>query len=91
MKMYTINENGMQQIVEQLKSKCKPSVFDGWLDDDLVESRRTQEMLSAWATELEDTLNSGDGEEIEISRHDTISGHTEHLSVTDAGIDEVSK
>lgn len=91
MKIYTINENGMQQIVEQLKSKCKPSVFDGWLDDDLIESRRTQEMLSAWATELEDTLNSGDGEEIEISRHDTISGHTEHLSVTDAGIDEVSK
>ena len=91
MKTYTINENGMQQIVDQLKSQCKPSVFDGWLDDDLISSLRSQEMLSAWATELEDTLNSGNGDEIEISSHRTISGHIEHLSVTDAGIDEISE
>ena len=80
----------MQQIVDQLKSQCKPSVFDGWLEDDLIGSRRSKEMLSSWATELEDVLNSGNGDEIEISQHDTISGHTEHLSVTDAGIDEVA-
>lgn len=87
MKKHTINTNGMQQIVKQLKAQCKPNVFDGWLDDDLIGSRRSQEMLSSWATELEDVLNSGNGDEIEISQHDTISGHTEHLSVTDAGID----
>tara|TARA_R110002126_G_scaffold82511_1_gene202299 strand:- start:2006 stop:2278 length:273 start_codon:yes stop_codon:yes gene_type:complete len=90
MKKHIINEIGMQQIVDQLKSQCKPSVFDGWLEDDLIGSRRSKEMLSSWATEIEDMLNSGNGNEIEISQHDTISGHTEHLSVTDAGIDEVA-
>ena len=89
MKKHTINENGMQQIVDQLKAQCKPSVFDGWLDDDLIDSRRSQEMLSAWASELEDVLDSNNGDEIEISQNDTISGHTEHLSVTDEGIDIV--
>jgi hypothetical protein len=48
-------------------------------------------MLLSWATELEDVLNSGDSDEIEISKHDTISGHTEHLSVTEAGINEISE
>jgi len=87
MKKHTINEIGMQQIVEQLRSRCKPSVFDGWLDDDLISSRRSQEMLSAWATALEDVLDSGNGDELEISQHHAISGHVEHLSVTDEGID----
>ena len=87
MKTHTINENGMQQIVDQLKSQCKPIVFDGWLDDDLIDSRRSQEMLSAWASELEDVLDSNNGDEIEISHNDTISGHIEFLSVTDEGID----
>jgi len=91
MKKHTINENGMQQIVDQLKAQCKPSVFDGWLDDDLIDSRRSQEMLSAWASELEEVLDSGNGDEIEISQHDTISGHIEFLSVTDEGIDIVEE
>jgi|TARA_R110000850_G_scaffold216520_1_gene342025 hypothetical protein len=87
MKTHTINTNGIQQIVDQLKAKCKPSVFDGWLDDDLVDSRRSQEMLSAWASGLETVLDEENGDEIEISEHHTISGHIEFLSVTDQGID----
>lgn len=92
MKTHIINDIGMKQIAEQLRSKCKPSVFDGWLDADLIESRRSQEILSEWAAELEDVLNSGNGDEIEISQHDTKSGHTEHLSVSEVGIniEEVS-
>jgi len=86
MKSHIINDNGMQQIAEQLKAKCKPSVFDGWLDADLIDSRRSQEMLSEWAATLEDVLDSGTGDEVEISQHDTISGHTEHLSVSEDGI-----
>ena len=74
MKKHLVNKNGMQQIVDQLKAQCKPSVFDGWLDDDLIDSRRSQEMLSAWASELEDVLDSNNGDEIEISHNDTISG-----------------
>ena len=87
MNIHTINEIGIKQIAEQLKSACKPSVFNGWLEDNLIESRRSQEMLSAWATELEGTLNSGNGDEIEISQHLTNSGHVEWLAVTDEGID----
>ena len=79
--MYTFN------FELELVLQCKPSVFDGWLDDDLIDSRRSQEMLSAWASDLEDVLDSGNGDEIEISQHDTISGHIEFLSVTDEGID----
>jgi hypothetical protein len=87
MKTHTINKHGMQQIVDQLKAKCKPSVFDGWLDDDLIDSRESKEMLAAWASDLETVLDDENGDEIEISEHHTISGHTEFLSVTDKGID----
>ena len=87
MKTHTINKHGMQQIVNQLKAKCKPSVFDGWLDDDLIDSRESKAMLSAWASDLEETLDSENGDEIEISEHQTISGHTEFIYVTDEGID----
>jgi hypothetical protein len=87
MKTHTINKNGMQQIVDQLKARCKPSVFDGWLDDDLIDSRESKAMVSSWASDLEAVLDQENGDEIEISAHDTISGHTEFLSVTDEGID----
>jgi hypothetical protein len=87
MKTHTINKNGMQQIVDQLKAKCKADVFDGWLDNDLIDSRESQEMLAAWAHDLETVLDDENGDEIEISEHQTISGHTEFLSVTTEGID----
>ncbi len=87
MKTHTINKNGMQQIVDQLKAKCKPSVFNGWLDDDLIDSRESKEMLSAWASDLEAVLDQENGDEIEISEHQTISGNTEFIYVTDEGID----
>lgn len=87
MKTHTINTNGIQQIVDQLKAKCKPSVFDGWLDDDLIDSRESKEMVSSWASDLEAVLDQENGDEIEISEHQTISGHTEFIYVTDEGID----
>jgi len=86
-KKHTVNKLGLEMIRQQLLSRCKPSVVNGWLDDDLISSRRSQEMLSAWATALEDVLDSGNGDELEISQHHAISGHVEHLSVTDEGID----
>jgi len=87
MKTHTINTNGIQQIVDQLKAKCKPSVFNGWLDDDLIDSRESKEMVSSWASDLEAVLDQENGNEIEISEHQTISGHTEFIYVTDEGID----
>tara|TARA_E500000331_G_scaffold355814_1_gene412291 strand:- start:2966 stop:3265 length:300 start_codon:yes stop_codon:yes gene_type:complete len=94
MKRHTINQNGRAQIAQQLKEKTKPSVFDGWLDDDLIDSQRSQEMLSAWADELETKLDEGEGDEVEISKHDTKSGRTEFLYVDEHGYDieeEVAK
>tara|TARA_R110000751_G_scaffold96405_1_gene188086 strand:+ start:99 stop:548 length:450 start_codon:yes stop_codon:yes gene_type:complete len=86
MKKHTINEIGIKQIAQQLKSACKPSEFMGWLDNDLIDSQETKKMLSAWAEQLETALDSGDGDEIEISHHITNSGHTEWIYVTDEGI-----
>ena len=81
MKTHTINKHGMQQIVNQLKAKCKPSVFDGWLDDDLIDSRESKEMLGAWASDLEETLDSKNGDEIEISEHQRFQA-TQSLSTS---------
>ena len=74
-------------IRQELLSICKPSVFDGWLDDDLIDSRESKEMVSSWASDLEAVLDQENGDEIEISEHQTISGHTEFIYVTDEGID----
>jgi len=83
MNNYKITTQGIAHIAERLLTVCKTTAFDGWLDAELIESKRSQEMLGAWASELEDKLNSGDGDEIEISSDLTKSGHVEWLSVPD--------
>ena len=87
MKMHRVNKSGLEMIRQELLSKCKPSVFDGWLDDDLIDSKRSQEMLGAWASEIEDALDADNGDFVEVSRFDTKSGHVEHLEIDDSGID----
>ena len=86
-KRHTVNKLGLEMIRQELLSKCKPSVFDGWIDDDLIDSKRSQEMLGAWASEIEETLDADNGDFVEVSQVDTKSGHTEHLSIDDSGID----
>ena len=86
-KRHTVNKLGLEMIRQELLSKCKPSVFDGWLDDDLIDSKRSQEMLGAWASTIEDDLDSSNAYFVEVSQFDTKSGHTEHLSIDDSGID----
>ena len=86
-KKHRVNQSGLEMIRQKLRSRCKPSVFDGWLDDDLIDSKRSQEILGAWASEIEEVLDADNGDYVEISCFDTKSGHTEHLEIDDSGVD----
>lgn len=87
MKLHTVNKLGLEMIRQQLLSRCKASVYNGWLDDDLVGSREQRNMLEAWAMEIESALDADNGDFVEISNFDTKSGHVEHLEIDDSGID----
>ena len=89
MKTHIVNKLGLEMIRQELISKCKPSVYDGWLDDDLINSKRSQEMLGAWASDIEDDLNSSNAYFVQIDSHLTKSGHFEHLEIDDSGIDVI--
>ena len=86
-KTHRVNKSGLEMIRQELLSKCKPSVYDGCLDDDLINSKSAQEMLGAWASDIEETLDADNGNSVEISSFDTKSGHVEHLEIDDSGID----
>ena len=87
MKIHRVNAMGLEMIRQELLSRCKPRVYDGWLDDDLIDSKRSQEMLGAWASEIEETLDADNGEFVVITSSDTKSGHVELLEIDDSGID----
>jgi len=86
-KRHKVNKIGLEMIRQELLSICKPSVFDGWLDDDLIESKRSQEMLGAWASEIETLLDADEGDFVEVSKFDTKSGRTEFVEIDESGID----
>jgi hypothetical protein len=73
-------------IRQELLSRCKPSVFIEWLDDPLASSSMAQEMLSAWASDIEEALDANNSDFVEISASYTKSGHVEHLEIDDSGI-----
>ena len=87
MKMHKVNKVGLEMIRQELLSRCKPSVFIEWLDDPLASSSMAQDMLLAWASEIEEALDADNGDFVEISSSDTKSGHVEHLEIDDSGID----
>ena len=87
MKMHKVNKVGLEMIRQELLSRCKPSVFIEWLDDPLASSSMAQEMLSAWASDIEETLDANNSDFVEISASYTKSGHVEHLEIDDSGID----
>ena len=47
----------------------------------------TADMLSAWAADAEFQLAEGNSPTIEIKSWDSVSGHTELFTVSDAGLD----
>ena len=89
MKIHRVNAMGLEMIRQELLSKCKPSVFDGWLDDDLIDSKRSKEMIGEWASVIEDDLNASNGYFVQLDSHQTKSGHFEHLEIDDSGIDVI--
>jgi hypothetical protein len=86
MKIHKVNAVGLEMIRQELLSRCKPSVFIEWLDDPLASSSMAQEMLSAWASDIEEALDANNSDFVEISASYTKSGHVEHLEIDDSGI-----
>jgi hypothetical protein len=72
--MKTVNEQGLKEIRDYLSDLHKQDTF-------------TDEQVSAWATEVEDSLNAGNGAEFEIKANDSKSGHVELCRLDDEGYD----
>lgn len=73
---HTVNPHGLQEIADFLGSHHK-----------LAREHFTDEMLHAWASDAEFQLGEGNSASIEIKSWDTVSGHTETFTISDAGID----
>jgi len=72
----TINDAGIAEIHDFLTERHK-----------LGGDHFTPEMLRAWASEAEFQLSEGNPATIELKSWETISGHTETYTVSDAGVD----
>ena len=86
-KRHTVNKLGLEMIRQELLSRCKSSVFGGWLGDDLIHSKESQNIIGAWATNLEEALDADNGDFVEVCWSMTKSGHVEDLSIRDSGVD----
>lgn len=72
----TVNATGLKEIAEFLGNKHK-----------LGGDHFTDDMIRAWAQDAEFQLGEGNQASIEIRAFDSISGHTENYTITDAGLD----
>ena len=72
--MRTVNVQGLKEIRDYLSDLHKQETF-------------TDAQVSAWAAEVEDSLNAGNGAEFEIKAHDSKSGHVELCRLDDEGYD----
>ncbi|MDA8647177.1 hypothetical protein N9L75_03750 [Porticoccaceae bacterium] len=86
-KLHTVNSKGLEMIRQELLSRCKPEAFNGWLEDDLRDSKESNDIVGEWASLLEGVLDDGNGDSVEIGQFYTKSGHVEHLCISDEGID----
>ena len=75
-KQYRVNATGLEEIKKFLSDNNK---LGGEHFDD--------SMLRAWARDAEFQLSEGNPASIEIRSWDTISGHTENYTISDAGLD----
>ncbi|HAZ3446367.1 TPA: hypothetical protein JD357_005054 [Citrobacter freundii] len=73
---YTVNEQGLNEIKEFLADNHKKGGdhFD-------------RDMLLAWAADAEFQLAEGNPATIEIKSWDSIHGHTQEFTISDAGLD----
>ena len=75
----SVNEQGLNEIKEFLAANHKKG------GDNFNRS-----MLIAWAADAEFQLSEGNDASIEIKSWDTVSGHTETFTISDAGLDSES-
>lgn len=75
-KQYTVNSKGLKEIHRFLAENHKKGGdhFD-------------EEMLRAWARSAEFQLSEGNSASIEIRSSDSVSGHTENMTISDEGLD----
>ena len=73
---HNVNEAGLNEIKEFLANNHKKG-----------EDHFTPEMLHAWARDAEFQISQGNSASIEIRSWDTVSGHTESFTISDAGLD----
>ncbi len=73
---YSVNEQGLNEIKEFLTDNHKKGGdhFD-------------RNMLLAWAADAEFQLSEGNPATIEIKSFDSIHGHTQEFTISDAGLD----
>ena len=73
---HTVNADGLAEIAAFLAAHHKKGG-----------DHFTTDMLSAWAADAERQLGDGNTATIEIRSWDTVSGHTETYTISEAGID----
>lgn len=74
-KRYSVNDKGLAEIKAFLAKKHK-------LGGDYF----TPAMLRAWAEEAEFQIDEGNPASIEIRSFDSVSGHTEELTLSEEGL-----
>lgn len=74
-KRYSVNDKGLAEIKAFLAEKHK-----------LGGDHFTPAMLRAWAEEAEIQLDQGNPASIEIRFFDSVSGHTEDYTISEAGL-----
>ena len=75
----SINKIGLNEIAEFLGTHHK-----------LGRDHFTDDMLRAWAADAEFQLSEGNDASIEIRSLDSVSGHTETFTISDAGLDSTA-
>lgn len=76
-KIYTVNNNGLKQIKDILTKNHA----------NFQNREPTHSELSAWASDVEDSLNNGNGACFEILNWSTVAGGTKEFTITSEGYD----
>lgn len=76
-KAFKVNERGLREIRALLSKRHK--LFRGCLHIE-------RSVLNAWADDAEFQLAQGNPASIEIRAYDSVSGHIEEYTITDAGL-----
>jgi len=74
--IYSVNENGLQQIADFLAENHKKGA-----------KYFTRDVLRAWAADAEFSLAEGNDAAIEIKSWDSIHGYTQTFTISDEGVD----